>query len=183
MLVKVDAIASELNALAREIAFCGEFRYRGNTKIFGEAGRSTRFSATIRQEYRRLHDAEPYVEPDGDHHQAEQERDAPQTRNVSPEMRLNTSTATFASSNPAGPRSCGQDVMQPRRWLVRAHSIASPPALSSPATRPQASTSPGQKGGNSPRCPTKGGGAFFAFVASIRHATREMCPRWWSSVW
>jgi CRP/FNR family transcriptional regulator, nitrogen fixation regulation protein len=37
MLVKGDAIASELNALAREIAFCGEFRYRGNTKIFGEA--------------------------------------------------------------------------------------------------------------------------------------------------
>jgi CRP/FNR family transcriptional regulator, nitrogen fixation regulation protein len=37
MLVKGDAIASELNALAREMAFCGELRYRGNTKIFGEA--------------------------------------------------------------------------------------------------------------------------------------------------
>jgi len=49
----------------------------------------------------------------------------PQTRNWSPEIALNTSTAMFAKNNPAGPPNCGQDEMKPRWALVRAHSIAS----------------------------------------------------------
>src|SRR5215475_1578258 len=60
----------------------------------------------------------------------------PQTKNWSPEMRLNTSTAIFASSNPAGPPSCGHEAMKPRCLLVRAHSIASstePPPLAADA--------------------------------------------------
>src|ERR1700722_6038011 len=60
----------------------------------------------------------------------------PQTRNWSPEMRLKTSTATFASSNPAGPPNCGHEVMKPRCLLVRAHSIESstePPPLAADA--------------------------------------------------
>ena len=47
----------------------------------------------------------------------------PQTRNWSPEIALNTSTAKFARSSPAGPPNCGHEVMKPRCWLVRAHSI------------------------------------------------------------
>ena len=38
--------------------------------------RAIRFSATIRRNVG-VHDAEPDVEPDGDHHEAKQERDAP----------------------------------------------------------------------------------------------------------
>src|ERR1700751_3288166 len=48
----------------------------------------------------------------------------PHTRNWSPEIQLNINTMMFASNNPAGPPSCGHDVMKPRCLLVRAHSIA-----------------------------------------------------------
>src|SRR4029078_3493701 len=48
----------------------------------------------------------------------------PQTRNWSPEIALNTNTATLASNRPAGPPNCGHDVINSRCLLVAAHSIA-----------------------------------------------------------
>jgi hypothetical protein len=47
----------------------------------------------------------------------------PQTRNWSPEIALNTSTARLARAMPAGPPNWGQEAMKPRLALVCAHSI------------------------------------------------------------
>src|SRR5438067_644763 len=49
----------------------------------------------------------------------------PHTRNRSPEIALNASTARFARKSPAGTPNCGHDAMKPRCLVVLAHSIAS----------------------------------------------------------
>ena len=49
----------------------------------------------------------------------------PQVRNWSPEIQLKISTAALARNSPAGAPNCGQEAMNPRCLLVRAHSIAS----------------------------------------------------------
>src|SRR5262245_51498026 len=47
----------------------------------------------------------------------------PQVRNCSPDMWLKPSTARLARKRPHGTPNCGHEVMKPREWLVRAHSI------------------------------------------------------------
>ena len=49
----------------------------------------------------------------------------PQARNWSPDISLNARTAMFARNSPHGAPNCGQEAINPRLLLVRAHSIAS----------------------------------------------------------
>ena len=61
----------------------------------------------------------------------------PQTRNPSPEIRLNASTARFASNNPAGTPNWGQLATKPRRcWLPHSIDNNTEPPHSPPTPTP-----------------------------------------------